>query len=199
MGSAGTSQDAVPHTSQHVLQDALPLCKRMRRLWRKFLSSASSSISSFFVLFCQFATETWMWSDCQSSLLHYKHRSIQLVVSGIIWEAPEGNDSRGCKYDRRLPQFGTRWGNATPQCQCVSCSSEFKKLCKKPLKNFAEAEEQTAEGLLLGALQNHPSHLVGNCNKTYQKVSCLENSVAVDAVRSFNSRGSRFLTLHSPS
>ena len=36
IGSAGTSQDAVPHIPQYVLQDGLPLYKRMRRLWRKF-------------------------------------------------------------------------------------------------------------------------------------------------------------------
>ena len=151
------------------------------------------------MLFCQSAAEAWMWSDRQSGVLHYKHRTIQFVVCGISWEAPEGNDRRGCKYYRHLPQFGARWGNATPQCLCSSCPSEFEKLCKKPWKNSAEAEEQTAEGLLLGTLQNHCSHLVGNCNKTHQKVSCFAKSIAIGAARSFNSLGSWFPTLHSPS
>lgn len=87
-----------------------------RRLWRKFPSnlSVSSQSSPFFALFCQFATEAWMWSDCQSGLLHRKHRTIQFVVCGISWEAPEGNERRGYKYYRHLPQYGARWGDVTP-------------------------------------------------------------------------------------
>lgn len=104
----------------------------------------------FFALFCQFATEAWMWSDCQSGLLHHKHRTIQFVVCGISWEAPEGNERRGYKYYRHLPQYGARWGDVTPPVPVRFLFLWVQKALQKALEKLCRRRRTESRGIAAG-------------------------------------------------
>lgn len=162
------------------VQDALPPFKHMRRVWRKFLQFRISLFHPRIagLVFCAVLPVCYRDIDVEwqsEHLLHYNPRWIQFLLCRISWEAPVGNVRRACKYHRHFEQFGAGWDNATSQCQCGSCPSEFKKLYQKVLEKLCRSRRTDSGGIAGGGLQKCCSHWDGELQQNLPKSAVLRN------------------------
>lgn len=181
-GSAGPVTSAVPEQ----VQDAEPHRYRMLFLhintWEDF-GGNFYQISLFHprtagLFFCAVLPVCYRDIDVEwqsEHLLHYNPRWIQFLLCRISWEAPVGNVRRACKYHRHFEQLGTRWGNATSQCQCGSCPSEFKKVLSKVLEKLCRSRRTDSGGIAAWSLQNYCSQQGGELQQNIPKSAVLRN------------------------